>query len=291
MIDIIAKEYKGSRENPLPIGRLGENQARRVIFDLSKLEEIYGDGVWKLVAKRPHETIPYIVTSTDTSVDGKAIWIIQNADVGVCGFGLVELRYYPSGDDSDQSVYKSQLWLTFIEDALGENTGSASPYDDILDDVNKGVEDVRAAIDEANDILANVKNVTIELTKAEYDALSEEQKLDGTIYLVTDESDDVTSYADIDIASEVCSLTVNTNVHIGLLRLSGIMEPNAVGYNTIATIPEAHRPLHETWFTGVYGANGDIAFPWVARTDGRIQAYCKTKEPMNVFASGVYVYD
>lgn len=291
MIDIIAKEYKGSRENPLPIGRLGENQARRVIFDLSKLEELYGEGTWKIIAERPNESVPYIVANAKPSSNGNAAWIIQSADVGVCGYGRVELRYYPNGDGSDQSIYKSQLWLTFIEDALGENAGSASPYDDILDDVNKSVEDVKAAVDEANSILANVKNVTVELTKAEYDALPEEQKLDGTIYLVTDENDDIASYADIDIDSDICSLTINANVHIGLLRLSGTLEPSVVGYNTIVTIPEAHRPLHETWFTGVYGSDGDIAFPWVARTDGRIQAYCKTKELMNVFASGVYVYD
>ena len=289
MIDIIAKEYKGSRENPLPIGRLGENQARRVIFDLSKLTELYGEGTWKIIAERPNESVPYIVTNVKPSSNGNAAWIIQSADVGVCGYGRVELRYYPS--DEDTSVYKSQLWTTFIENALGENAGEASPYDDILDDVSKSVDEVRAAIDEANDILTNVKNITVELTKAEYEALSEEERLNGTIYLVTDENDDYATYADVDLDSDVCSLTVNTGVHLGLLRIIGSIGPETIGYNTIATVPEAHRPLHETWFIGVYGTDGDKAFPWVVRTDGQVQVYCKTTDAINMFGSGVYAYE
>ena len=290
MIDIIAKEYKGSRENPLPIGRLGENQARRVIFDLSRLQEIYGEGTWKIIAERPHETTPYIVSSTETNSSGNAVWNILSADVGVCGFGMVELRYYPSSEDDP--VYKSRLWLTFTEDALGANTGTVTPYNDVIDDVNKGVDEVKAAVKEANEILANVKQVTVELTKAEYDALSEEKKLDGTIYLVTDENDDIATFADIDIDSETCSLTVNPSVHFAQLRLNGTVEPTAAGYNTIATVPDAHKPLHETWYTGIQGNTGDKPLLWVIRTDGRVQVYCSSsEESFMVYGSGSYFYE
>ena len=288
MIDIIAKEYKGTKENPLPIGRLGENLVRRVMFDLSELRTAYGDGEWSVVAKRPYDDFPYIASNV-TSELNKAIWNITEEDVGAFGQGLVELRYYP--DSEDNTIYKTKMWITCIEDSLGQNLGTAAPYDDIIDDVINEANRAESAADEAEQFLKEVKNVTVELTRAEYDALSEEKKLDGTVYLITDENEIPAEYADVDLGSSMCSLTVNPCIHFGLLRLTGTITPENAGYLTIAIVPEAYRPLHETWFAATSGANGDVSFPWCIRTDGTVRVYCKSEDPISPFGSGMYVYN
>lgn len=109
MITIYAKSGK-----PICIGREGENNARRVVFDLSDWRRIYGEGTAQLIVQRQGETAPYPAALT---VDGDtAAWVITAADTAVCGdWGKAELRYMV-GD----TLAKSETWRTVVFDALGE---------------------------------------------------------------------------------------------------------------------------------------------------------------------------
>lgn len=97
----------------LAIGRRGENEARRVVFDLSAWRRHYGEGTVQLLHQRAGDESPYPCALT---VEGDtAYWLIQAADVAKAGWGSAQLHYYV-GD----TLAKSAIWRTVTADALGD---------------------------------------------------------------------------------------------------------------------------------------------------------------------------
>lgn len=96
----------------LPIGRRGENLARRVIFDLAPWRKCYGDGTVQLLHQRAGDADPYPCAMT---VEGDmAYWLIRAADVDKPGWGDAQLHYYVG-----ETLAKSSAWRTLTADALG----------------------------------------------------------------------------------------------------------------------------------------------------------------------------
>ena len=145
MIQVRANAYKGNKVHPLPIGRLGERDVRTVVFEIDDLKKTYGAGTWAIIARRPGEKEDYPVKTTWESKEGYACWDVSDVDTGKCGQGLVELRYYPS-DQSTDRVYKSRLWTTEIEYALGVNYGEVSPYEDIAQRIENAVSEFNSKV-------------------------------------------------------------------------------------------------------------------------------------------------
>lgn len=290
MIEINAQHYRGTKAYPLPIGRLGENLVRKVIFSLEPLRELYGpEGEWSIVAQRPNEKFAYISTSV-AEEDNNACWTITKNDVGLVGFGRVELRYYPK--ELPTGVYKSIAWYTFIEDAIGENYGEGSPYDDILESVRESASEAAKSAEKAEQAVIEAKKVTVEITKAEYEALSEAQKLDGTVYLVTDEDpiakETVEAYLD---DNKYCRLFVKPEVSIAhlLFNKDVDIDPKKIGYFNLATIPEAYRPKYDGEFLAYQTKGKGKAICCEVNKDGSVRIYCENTELIGS-PIGSYVY-
>lgn len=108
MVDIYAHPGES-----LAIGRRGENEARRVVFDLAAWRGDYGEGTVQLLHQRAGDESPYPCALT---VEGDtAYWLIRAADVDKAGWGSVQLHYYV-GD----TLAKSAIWRTVTADALGD---------------------------------------------------------------------------------------------------------------------------------------------------------------------------
>lgn len=120
----------------LAIGRRGENEARRVVFDLSAWRRHYGEGTVQLLHQRAGDESPYPCALT---VEGDtAYWLIRAADVAKAGWGSVQLHYYV-GD----TLAKSAIWRTVTADALGDP--SETPPEPQQGWVDKMLADVVAA--------------------------------------------------------------------------------------------------------------------------------------------------
>lgn len=131
MIEIRAHPGSG-----LAIGRRGENEARRVAFDLSAWRRDYGEGTVQLLHQRAGDESPYPCTVT---VEGDtAYWLIQAADVDKVGWGSVQLHYYVGA-----TLAKSAIWRTVTADALGDP--SETPPEPQQGWVDKMLADVVAA--------------------------------------------------------------------------------------------------------------------------------------------------
>ena len=120
----------------LAIGRRGENEARRVVFDFSAWRRHYGEGTVQLLHQRAGDESPYPCALT---VEGDtAYWLIQAADVAKAGWGSAQLHYYV-GD----TLAKSAIWRTVTADALGDP--SETPPEPQQGWVDKMLADVVAA--------------------------------------------------------------------------------------------------------------------------------------------------
>lgn len=108
MVDIYAHPGES-----LAIGRRGENEARRVVFDLAAWRGDYGEGTVQLLHQRAGDESPYPCALT---VEGDtAYWLIRAADVSKAGWGSAQLHYYV-GD----TLAKSAIWRTVTADALSD---------------------------------------------------------------------------------------------------------------------------------------------------------------------------
>lgn len=125
----------------IKLGRRGENQARKVVFDvLGKWREGYGEGVASLIVQRNGDAQPYPVTLTEE--DGALVWLVSSADTAVAGEGAAELRY-TVGD----VIVKSQIYKTRVRETL-EDSGEAPPpaYQSWVDEVLQAAADAETAV-------------------------------------------------------------------------------------------------------------------------------------------------
>lgn len=125
----------------IKLGRRGENQARKVVFDvLGKWREGYGDGVASLIVQRNGDAQPYPVTVTEDN--GALVWLVSSVDTAVAGEGAAELRY-TVGD----TIVKSQIYKTRVRETL-EDSGETPPpaFQSWVDEVLQAAADAETAV-------------------------------------------------------------------------------------------------------------------------------------------------
>lgn len=122
-------EIKAIPGKLIMLGKQGENLAREVIFDVSGVRAEFGDGAFRLSAKRPGEADAYPATVTETG--DTVVWTLTGADTQNAGRGQCELAYY-----AGETRLKTWTYDTAIARSL---TGSpkTDPYDEFLDEVNR----------------------------------------------------------------------------------------------------------------------------------------------------------
>lgn len=122
-------EIKAVPGKLIMLGKQGENLARGVIFDVSGVRAEFGDGTFRLSAKRPGEAEAYPATVTETG--DTVVWALTGADTQNAGRGQCELAYY-----AGETRLKTWTYDTAIAKSL---TGSpkTDPYDEFLDEVNR----------------------------------------------------------------------------------------------------------------------------------------------------------
>lgn len=122
-------EIKAVPGKLIMLGKQGENLAREVIFDVSGVRAEFGDGAFRLSAKRPGEADAYPAAVTETG--DTVVWALTGADTQNAGRGQCELAYY-----ANETRLKTWTYDTAIAKSL---TGSpkTDPYDEFLDEVNR----------------------------------------------------------------------------------------------------------------------------------------------------------
>ena len=104
--------YRVKTGSILPLGKQGENLARKIQFDISRWISTFGPGTVQLLHQRRGDEAPYPVA---VEREGNfSVWTVTNADTAAPGTGHAELQYYV-GD----ALAKSETWMTKVFPALG----------------------------------------------------------------------------------------------------------------------------------------------------------------------------
>lgn len=143
-------EIKAVPGKLIMLGKQGENLAREVIFDVSGVRAEFGDGTFRLAAKRPGEADAYPATVTETG--DTVVWALTGADTQNAGRGQCELAYY-----AGETRLKTWTYDTAIAKSL---TGSpkTDPYDEFLDEVNRLAAEAAISQREAKNSESAAKN-------------------------------------------------------------------------------------------------------------------------------------
>ena len=105
--------YRVKTGSILPLGKQGENLARKIQFDVSRWISTFGPGTVQLLHQRSGDEAPYPVA---VYREGNfAVWTVTDADTAAPGTGHAELQYYV-GD----ALAKSETWMTKVFPALGD---------------------------------------------------------------------------------------------------------------------------------------------------------------------------
>ena len=101
------------------LGIQGENNARQIQLDISRLVSLFGAGTVQLLHRRPGDATPYPVVVVRSG--NVVTWTVTAADTAYSGEGQAELQYF-AGD----SLAKSETYTTTITASQGD-AGATPP--------------------------------------------------------------------------------------------------------------------------------------------------------------------
>lgn len=133
---------KASGFSKINLGRQGENQARKVVFDVLRAwrEEFGSTGAASLIVQRSEDTAPYPVTMGEEN--GVLTWTVSAADTAYAGEGKAELRYTVGS-----TVVKSCIYKTVVRATLGDGTSKPpEAYKSWVDEVLTAAAGVETAV-------------------------------------------------------------------------------------------------------------------------------------------------
>ena len=106
-----------------PLGRVGENNSRRIVFDVSWLSDFPGADLI-LYNRRVMDEDSYPVYPDQLELsDGKLYWTVSSADVAAEGSGKCEIAAYLDG-----TIVKSEIYHTVCLAALDERKEPPAPW-------------------------------------------------------------------------------------------------------------------------------------------------------------------
>lgn len=131
--------------NGVTIGRLLENEAARLAFDVSGWMEEYPNGQISVLCRRPKDADAYPVPIGQISIeDGRLYWVLSSADLAQTGSGLCELIL----TDGDVRA-KSEIYGIWIQKALDGSAEPPEPWESWVDEVIEKANDAADSADAA----------------------------------------------------------------------------------------------------------------------------------------------
>ena len=139
------------------LGRVGENKAREIVFDIAKWKKLYGEGTVQLMVRRAGEEVMYPV---ELRLEGsEAVWLVTDTDTAIAGGGgECELSYL----GADGTIAKSVTYGTHVLPAMRWES-SAAP-----EQAKPWLEEVRALAAEMREAVGYLWNGAVDAKDARY---------------------------------------------------------------------------------------------------------------------------
>lgn len=131
------------------LGRLGENEARTFEFDISDMANEFPGATYSLLNMRPCDMAAYPVNHQYYRIEnGYLYWTVTNADLSCRGHGECQIVCM-----QDNVIRKSEIYSTFIADALDNSEDPPEPWE-------SWVQEVEEAAQRAEDAVSEIKGIT-----------------------------------------------------------------------------------------------------------------------------------
>lgn len=142
---------KAEHERVLYLGKVGENSAVEVVFDITHWRDTFGDGQAFLWVISPGQATPYpaVVEQTEDTVK----WVVFASDLEKPGKGKVELQWRVG-----EKIVKSCHYPTYISDSLTGSDTTAPPATPWIDKVVAAGEAATDANTKAQDAAARAED-------------------------------------------------------------------------------------------------------------------------------------
>lgn len=182
------RTYVIKDRRPILLGRVGENEATTIKFNIASFFPGMSGATYGLIHKLPEAAAPYVVETTHTVIspedgrvrDGFINWVVKDIDLVAPGNGVAQLTAYRQ----DGSVYKTAVFTTVIENSLGvvEPPKGTVPWaDKVIEaagEVYKSVQAAATSASQAESAAASVPT-TVDTALAEAKASGEFDGADG----------------------------------------------------------------------------------------------------------------
>lgn len=140
MIIIIAEPGK-----KVHLGRIGENEARAVQFDISQTQAEFPGASFSVLNMRPQDPDAYPVNGQYIRIEGSNLyWTLQSGDLTEDGLGECELKATVDG-----VIVKSEIWTTEICPALDGNGEPPEPWESWQQQVEEDADRAEAAAEDS----------------------------------------------------------------------------------------------------------------------------------------------
>lgn len=124
----------------IPLGRLGENEATVVVFDIAEWLTTFGDGGTFSLLNIRNESDTTAYPCFVTRDGNKVNWEIKSADVAIVGYGKCELIY-----TVNNTIAKSEVFTTVVGKALTGGGEVPEPWEDWVERVLQAGADAQDA--------------------------------------------------------------------------------------------------------------------------------------------------
>lgn len=115
----------------LNLGYQGENDATRVLFDLSDFIEEYGAGTAQLAVQVPGDPGTYLAVIEQSG--SVAVWTVGAEWLARAGSGRCQINWYVG-----EQIVKSQAYGTSVAASIGEGVDAPEPYEPWLEKLAQG---------------------------------------------------------------------------------------------------------------------------------------------------------
>lgn len=200
----------------IQIGRMSENDAQLVRFDVSGWPELYGSGGgFVLVHQRPGDEQPYVCAAS-VAEDGFLEWIVTDVDVAIVGRGEAQLSYVIG-----ETVAKSVIFTTRIMRSLGQTGELPEPYESKINELIEAAGTVAAdaaAAEEAKETALEAQAAAEEAQrKAEASETAAKQSEDNAEHYadVAQQGAETAGYVFFEVDDSDGKMYVTTAGHIG----------------------------------------------------------------------------
>ena len=136
------------RDNqPVFIGRVGENNSRPVPFYIGDILEKYPDAVFSLMHKRYGDQAGYPVNNTFFDIEENLlIWRPQSGDLADEGIGELQIKASYNGD-----ILKTKVYKTETKEALDDSADPPEPWESWTEQIEDAAAAAEAAAEDAGD--------------------------------------------------------------------------------------------------------------------------------------------